>query len=464
MGFRKPSFGAHKHAKAADLKSHDREDREAIVVHSSIGSQSSLDKNEVFGDGDVNYRSVGWASTAVLLVKSQIGVGVLGIPATFHSLGLIPGILIFLFFAVLTTWSDYYLGVFKIKHPSVYSLQDCMTLVFGRWGGEFFGWSYWFFTAMVGASALLTIFVAVAAIATYPVASLRTLDKIKWLGWPALITIVIAIMIVVIGVAVGGRPSLAPQEGPIDLQMRLFNSPSFSEAMTAVSSLLFAFSGTPAFLPIASEMRDSRDFKKAVLLCQTFVTSFYLTVGVVVYYYAGQYVASPALGTAGPLLKRISYGFSLPGLLFTSVFYTHMPAKFLFMRLLRGTRHLTNSTKTHWVVWLSCVLVTLLFSYIVSSAIPVFSSLIGLVGAIFASLLCLHAEAFMYLFDVRARVRQGERTSFSTKFAIVYNVVVILVASFVLVAGAYGSVISIRDDYRANGGRPWSCADNSGSV
>lgn len=90
----------------------------------------------------------------------------------------------------------------------------------------------------------------------------------------------------------------------------------------------------------------------------------------------------------------------------------------------------------------------------------------------------------MYLFDVRARVRQGERTSFSTKFAIVYNVVVILVASFVLVAGAYGSVyansafagdvpplivtsvhsISIRDDYRANGGRPWSCADNSGSV
>lgn len=69
-----------------------------------------------------------------------------------------------------------------------------------------------------------------------------------------------------------------------------------------------------------------------------------------------------------------------------------MPAKFLFMRLLRGTRHLTNSTKTHWVVWLSCVLVTLLFSYIVSSAIPVFSSLIGLVGAIFASLLCLHAE------------------------------------------------------------------------
>lgn len=56
MGFRKPSFGAHKHEKAADLKSHDREDREAIVVHSNIGSQSSLDKNEVFGDGDVNYR------------------------------------------------------------------------------------------------------------------------------------------------------------------------------------------------------------------------------------------------------------------------------------------------------------------------------------------------------------------------------------------------------------------------
>lgn len=31
-------------------------------------------------------------------------------------------------------------------------------------------------------------------------------------------------------------------------------------------------------------------------------------VAIVVYYYCGQYVASPALGSAGPMIKKIAYG------------------------------------------------------------------------------------------------------------------------------------------------------------
>lgn len=39
---------------------------------------------------------------------------------------------------------------------------------------------------------------------------------------------------------------------------------------------------------------------------------------------AGQYVASPALGTAGVLIKRIAYGLSLPGLVSVAVIYCHL--------------------------------------------------------------------------------------------------------------------------------------------
>lgn len=96
-------------------------------------------------------------------------------------------------------------------------------------------------------------------------------------------------------------------------------------------------------------MRNPRDFTKAVAACQTFVTVFYLLVGILVYMYAGQvrrrlpfsppflfsdfspfstqYVASPALGTAGVLIKRVAYGLALPGLLAAAVIYTHLPAK-----------------------------------------------------------------------------------------------------------------------------------------
>jgi len=76
-------------------------------------------------------------------------------------------------------------------------------------------------------------------------------------------------------------------------------------------------------------MRNQRDYKKAVLMCQGFVTCFYLAIGIAVYVMAGQYVASPALGTAGVLLKRIAYGLSLPGLLASGVIYAHLPAKYV---------------------------------------------------------------------------------------------------------------------------------------
>lgn len=122
-------------------------------------------------------------------------------------------------------------------------------------------------------------------------------------------------------------------------------------------------------------MRDPRDFSKAVLACQGFVTAFYLAIGVVVYLRAGQYVASPALGTAGVLIKRVAYGLAIPGLLAAAVIYTHLPAKWIFVRALRKSHHLTHSTKTHWVVWLSCTSGCVLFSYVVASAVPVFSGL-----------------------------------------------------------------------------------------
>jgi hypothetical protein len=44
----------------------------------------------------------------------------------------------------------------------------------------------------------------------------------------------------------------------------------------------------------------------------------------VVYYYAGSYVASPALGSAGVLMKRICYGLVLPGLIVSTLLYIHV--------------------------------------------------------------------------------------------------------------------------------------------
>lgn len=99
----------------------------------------------VFGEiteSGPNYRAVGTWAAVVLMLKTQIGLGVLSIPVVFHALGMVPGIICLLVIATITTWSDYMVGVFKINHPEVYGIDDVGGLIFGRIGylvlGTFF--------------------------------------------------------------------------------------------------------------------------------------------------------------------------------------------------------------------------------------------------------------------------------------------------------------------------------------
>lgn len=76
------------------------------------------------------------------MMKTQIGLGVLSIPAVLDTLGMIPGLICLLTIATITTWSDYMVGAFKLKHPEVYGIDDVGQLLFGRIGREFFAVAY----------------------------------------------------------------------------------------------------------------------------------------------------------------------------------------------------------------------------------------------------------------------------------------------------------------------------------
>lgn len=142
------------------------------------------------------------------MMKTQIGLGVLSIPAVFDVLGLIPGIICLIIIAVVTTWSDYIVGIFKLNHPEVYGIDDVGQKLFGRVGREFFGVVFVLFWIFVSGAAMLgisiglnslsthgtctAVFVAVAAIVTFILSSIQTLDKIGWFAWVGLIGIISA--------------------------------------------------------------------------------------------------------------------------------------------------------------------------------------------------------------------------------------------------------------------------------
>jgi amino acid permease len=79
---------------------------------------------------------VGWVGTSIIMMKTQIGLGVLSIPAAFDILGMVPGVICMMVIAVLTTWGAYVIGPFKLKHPEIYGIDDAAGLVFGRVGRE----------------------------------------------------------------------------------------------------------------------------------------------------------------------------------------------------------------------------------------------------------------------------------------------------------------------------------------
>lgn len=129
---------------------------------------------------------------------------------------------------------------------------------------------------------------------------------------------------VAIAVGVQDQPPSAPRNVEWKSDYKIAGNPTFAEASAAVSTLIFAYAGTGAFFPIVSEMKDPRMYPRSLAICQSVVTAVFLIVGIVVYYFCGSYVASPALGSAGTIIKKVAYGIALPGLLVSGVLLSHV--------------------------------------------------------------------------------------------------------------------------------------------
>ncbi|KAL3443725.1 transmembrane amino acid transporter protein-domain-containing protein [Aspergillus insuetus] len=440
------------------------------------GKESNYDP--VFGEGgenSPNYRSLGFLGTIVLMMKAQIGLGVLSIPYIFDSVGMIPGVLLICAVAGIATWTSYMVGIFKLRYPDVYGIDDAGGLMFGRIGREVLGAAFSLFMIFVSGSGILgmsiglnaisshgtctAVFVVVCAALGFLFASIRTLSRISWVAWVGLACILVAVLTVTISVGIQDRPASAPQDDAWVPDYKLIGDPTFVQGATAVSSIIFACSATPAYFGIAAEMRDPRYFTKSLIIAQIGSTLMYITIGVVVYYYCGSYVASPALGSAGPLIKKIAYGISLPGLAATTTIYIHLPSKYVFVRLLRGSVHLSSNSFVHWATWLGCTFIVTLVAYLIASGIPFFDSLVSLIGALLGTFLAYQPSGCMWFYD-----NWGRRTERNWKWTVMacWSGFIIAVGTFITIAGTYGSIVGIIDLLREDGrSKPWTCADNS---
>jgi hypothetical protein len=73
-----------------------------------------------------------------------------------------------------------------------------------------------------------------------------------------------------------------------------------------------------------AEMRNPAEYRKPIACSMGLLGACYLTFSLVVYRYCGVWIASPALGSAGPLIKKVAYGIALPGLWISATLCQHV--------------------------------------------------------------------------------------------------------------------------------------------
>lgn len=130
---------------------------------------------------------------------------------------------------------------------------------------------------------------------------------------------------------------------------------------------------------------------------------------------------------------------------------------------MRGSKHLTSNSVIHWATWLGCTFSITVIAYVIASAIPVFDGLVSLIGALLGTLLAFQPYGCMWLYDNWTEGRKSPTLKWALMCA--WSVFVIVVGTFMTIAGTYGSIVGIMDTYKESGGSAaWSCADNSNSV
>ncbi|PSK34434.1 hypothetical protein B9Z65_8760 [Elsinoe australis] len=426
------------------------------------------DEADPFGDESgegVRYKALRWWQCSLLMIAETISLGILSLPAVISTMGFIPGVLLLAGFGVMATYTGYAVGQFKAAHPRVHSFADVGQMIAGAWGewiiavaqalvfifimaAHILAFSI-MMNVLTGHGACSIIFAASGTILSFLLTMPRTLKSTSIFSAASCLSITAAVIITMIGVGV-----LRPN--PHTAVMVTLPTPTTLEAYAiGMSNIVITFTGHTAYFSFISELRRPEDFPKSLSLLQSLVVTFYIVVAVVIYNYAGDTVASPALGSASPLIRKIAYGVASPTIVVAGVVNAHVCVKNIYVRMWRGTTVMMERTVKSVGSWIGLCVFVWILAFVIAEAIPVFHELLGILGALFCSWFSLGLPAVFWLWLNKGRWGKDWRKMSLTGL----NVGIFIACAIVCVLGTYASVKAISTSSAEQ--KPFSCADNS---
>jgi hypothetical protein len=134
-----------------------------------------------------------------------------------------------------------------------------------------------------------------------------------------------------------------------------------------------------------AELKDPKDFKKALFLEQGIAVTFYMIISAVIYYYVGPRVTSPALGSASPVVTKVAFGFAIPTIIIAGVVNGSVACKYIYIRMWKGTNVVHQKSFKSLGSWIGICATLWVVAWLLAEAIPNFNLLLGLIAALFGS-------------------------------------------------------------------------------
>ncbi|KAF2085082.1 hypothetical protein K490DRAFT_75347 [Saccharata proteae CBS 121410] len=444
----------------------------------SVGKQMELEAGNA-----IKYRTCSWPKTAALLFSEYICLAIMSFPYSYAILGLVPGLILTVVVAALVLYTSLIVWEFCLRHPEVKDVCDIGQMLF--WGKK---WAWWFtaimfllnntfiqgFHCLSGAKYLNTIsnhglctigFSAIMAVISFVCSIPRTFSTLAKLATASAFFTFVSVLLATIFAGIEDHPANWPTLGDINVLAVPAKGTSFVLGMNAFMNISYTFIGQITIPSFIAEMKEPRDFPKAlwaVTICEVILFSL---VGAVVYSYTGtNYYTSPAFGSLGnEVYRKVSFSFMIPTLIFLGVLYASVSARFVYFRIFAGTHHLGQHTVTGWATWIGILAATWVVAFIIAEVIPFFSDLLSLMSSLFDSF-------FGFIFWGVAYMRM-RRADYGPDFwktrgwrgpvGFAFNVLLCAIGLLFLTGGTYASVMSIKQGYEDGSiGGPFSCADN----
>ncbi|KAM3069209.1 hypothetical protein ACMFMG_010726 [Clarireedia jacksonii] len=361
-------------------------------------------------------RTAGWSGVFYLITTDILGP--FSVPWAFAQMGYAPGVVLYTIFgafALYSGWQLYhiFLNLDSDRFP-LKSYGDLFFRVYGTWARHainalqsiqlLFTVSVLILSngqsiSQISKSSLcfivcLVIFMAAGML----IGQIRTLQRFGWLANFA-VWINVLILFICMGVAANSPPNYAtlsasygPEFGSGPVHRYAGTPPAgkatggdgFVGSLNGLNQAVYSYGGAMLFVAFLAEMRHPWDFWKGLLCADLFIYFVYMFFGLFMYSYQGQFAYNPAMQGLSPYNWQTAANImNLVTGLIAAALYGNIGIKVAYIDVFQGIlRAPPLTSKAGKILWIGLVPLYWVVAFVICAAIPQFSYISGLVGAV----------------------------------------------------------------------------------